>query len=133
MNDKWAQALLRRFKGRQDLGKKGLFDKYFMPIGLPEKDVLECFDEIEFDYSIPVGVLRPDDKITKLTEAVSTYNPLKWLFWRPRSEFREADLLDELHVRLKKHGTMEDWKIIDTFEDFVRAWCGQRPNRSGDQ
>jgi hypothetical protein len=127
MRDKWAEKLLLRFKDREVLSKMELFDKHFASMGLSESDAMECFDEVEFDYSIPVGVLRPDDKITKLTEAVTTSNPLRWLFWRSRSEFREDDLLAELRVRLRKHGTTNDWKMIDTFGDLVRAWCGKRP------
>jgi len=118
---------LDRFQGRIDLGKDGLYETYFAELGLAEKEVMECFEEIENDYSIPVGVLRPDDKITKLTEAEPTYNPVKWFLWRPKSEFREAELLAELNIRLKTHGTLNDWKIIDTFDDFVRAWCGRKP------
>lgn len=102
MTDKWVETLLKRFEGRKDLGKKGLYEKYFKPQDLAEKEVMECFDEIEFDYRIPVGILRPEDNMTKLTEAVSTNNPFKWLFWRSRSEFREADLMDEFECKIEK-------------------------------
>jgi hypothetical protein len=127
MKDKWAETLLKRFEGREDLGKSGLYEKYFRSQGLDEKVVKECFEEIEFNYCIPVGVLRPEDKLTRLTEAVPTNNPFRWLFWRSRSEFREADLMEELDIQLRKHGTFDEWKIINTFEDLVRAWCGEKP------
>jgi hypothetical protein len=125
MKDKWADQLLQRFRNRQPLSKEQLFKDHFEPLGLSKEDVLECFDEIEFNYEIPVGLLRPDDKITKLTEGAETTNPLTWLFWRSRSEFREAELLDELNERLKLHGTAQDWTTIETFEEFVLAWCGK--------
>src|SRR4051794_22409276 len=127
MKDKWAERIVDRFRDRKVLSKAELYSDYFAPLGLPERDVMECLDEIEFDYSIPVGILRPDDELTKLTEAVDTNDPLRWLFWRSKSEFREAELLDELKVRLKTHGTFNDWKSINTVGDLIRAWCGQKP------
>lgn len=126
MKDRWTESILSRFQDRQVLTDKELYDEFFASLGLPEKDVMECFKEIEFDYSIPVGVLRPEDELAKLTEAVRTKNPLKWLFWRSRSEFREAELMDELGIRLKRHGTVQDWKVIHTFGDLVLAWCGKK-------
>lgn len=127
MKDRWAEKILARFEGREDLGKKLLFEKYFKTKGLNQKEVMECFDEIELIYCIPVGVLRPKDNMTKLTEAISTYNPLQWWSWRPRSEFADAELMIELGIKLKKHGTFHLWKMINTFEDFVLAWCGEKP------
>jgi hypothetical protein len=128
MRDKWVEEILKRFGGREDLGKRGLYEKYFKSQNLDEKEVLECFEEIESNYNIPVGVLRPDDSLTKLTERVSTNNPFKWFWWLGRNEFSDDSLIEELGIRMKEQGVFDDWKIINTFEDYVRAWCGQKPN-----
>lgn len=128
MRDKWAEEILKRFEGREDLGAKGLYEKYFKHQGLKESDVMECFEVIVFFYPIPIGFLRPIDSMNRLTKAVSTNNPLKWLFWRSRSEFSEGDLYEDLDSKLLEHGTLDDWeKIIVTFNDFVLAWCGKKP------
>jgi hypothetical protein len=130
MNNKWAENILQRFEDRQILTNKELYDKFFSPMELPEKDVMECFEEIEFNYSIPIGVLRPEDELIKLIEAVSTRNPLRWFFWRSKSEFREADLMDEVRIRLNRYGTSADWNVINTFQDLVLAWCGRKRPQS---
>lgn len=128
MKDEWREAKLARFTGRENLGKTGLYELYFKPLGLPEKEVMECFQEIESDFEIPAGILRPEDPMTKLTDRVGTNNPLKWFWWLGRNEFSGDDLMEELGVRLRKYGTFHEWKTIDTFEDLVRAWCGQKSN-----
>lgn len=128
MRDKWAEKLLKRFEGRENLGKRKLYEKYFKPQGLNEKEVMECFEEIELGYSIPVGLMRPDDKMSKLTERVPASNPFQWFLWLGKNEFSDDSLLEELNIRLKKYGTFNDWgKTIDTFNDLVRAWCGEKP------
>lgn len=132
MKDEWTEALSNRFKGRKDLGKKGLYEKFFKPQGLVEKEVLECFEEIELCYPIPAGVLRPADKMTKLTDRITTNNPFKWFWWLGKNEFSDDSLLEELKIRLKKYGTFNEWSVIETFEDLVRAWCGQIPSRQQD-
>lgn len=129
MKDKWVEQILNRFEGRENLGKHLLFEKYFKEKGIDEKEIMECFDEIERDYNIPVGILRPEDKMTKLTNPIQTKNPLHWFSWQPRSEFTYSELMIELGIQLKKHGTYDLWKIIDTFEDFVLAWCGEKPRQ----
>jgi hypothetical protein len=127
--NKRSSILLKRFEGRKDLGKEGLFETFFKPIGLDKKDVLECLDEIELGYEIPPGVLRPEDSMSKLNERVTTRNPIEWFLWVGRNEFAGDDLLDELNRRLRKYGTFDDWgKTIQTFGDLVKAWCGKRPD-----
>jgi hypothetical protein len=127
MKDEWTEELLKRFEGREDLGKRGLYEKYFKSQNLDETEVWKCFEEIESDYNISVGLLRPEDKLTKLTERISTNNPLKWFQWLGKNEFSDDSLIEELGIRMRNHGTFDDWKIINTFEDYVRAWCGKKP------
>ena len=128
MRNKWAEILLKRFEGREDLGEKRLYEEYFKFQGLNEKEVMECFEEIELSYNIPIGVMRPDDAMTKLTARVTTSNPFQWFWWLGKNEFSDDSLLEELNIRLKKYGTFNDWgKSINTFGDLVRAWCGEKP------
>lgn len=129
MKDEWAGTILKRFEGRENLGKEELFRAYFEPQGLNEKDVLECFEQIEAGYLIPVGVLRPDDSLSKLTERVTTSNPLKWFCWLGRNEFSDDDLSAELRIRLTRYGTQNEWDAIDTFQDLILAWCGEKPSQ----
>ena len=127
MNDRFKEALLSRFEGRNDLGHRGLYEKYFKSQGLPEDEVVKCFKEVEFNFHIPVGILRPNDDMSKLMERVTTNSPLVWLWSLGRNEFRGDDLLEELNVRLTKYGTFDDWQVINSFDDLVRAWCGHKP------
>ncbi|MFN0138456.1 MAG: hypothetical protein ACKVQW_00020 [Pyrinomonadaceae bacterium] len=127
MKDKWADKLRARFEDREDLGKERLFKEYFEPQGLDKAEVMSCFEEIEMGFHIPVGILRPSDKLTKLTERVPASNPFEWLWWLGRNEFSDQGLLEELGVRMKNKGTSNDWKLIDTFDDLVQAWCGKKP------
>jgi hypothetical protein len=129
MRDEWAENLLKRFEGRKELGKKELYEKHFKSQNLDEKEVMECFEEIELGYNIPAGILRPEDNLTKLTNRVTTNNPLKWFWWLGKNEFSDDSLIEELGIRMKKHGTFSEWKVIETFDDLVQAWCGQKPNK----
>lgn len=127
MRDKFTEKLLSRFEGREDLGKERLYEIYFKDKGLDKDLVLDCFEAIEFDFRIPVGVLRPDDLIAKLTDRVATNNPFWWFWWLGRNEFSGDNLLDDLSHRLTEYGTSESWKQINTVDELIRAWCGKRP------
>jgi hypothetical protein len=127
MRDTWAEEILSRFHGREDLGRDGLFEKFFVADGLDKESALSCFEEIEMSYRIPIGILRPDDQLSKLFERAETCNPLRWLRWLGDNEFSDEGLLDELNYRMKNAGTENQWKSIETFDDLVRAWCGQGP------
>ncbi len=127
MKDKWADKLLKRFSGRKDLGKIGLYEEYYKQNGFDLKDVLSLFEEIEASYNIPVGVLRPDDEISKLTTRIPAKSLFQWLYWLGRNEFSDDGWRIELNFRLRKFGTFDCWKTIETFNDLVFAWCGKMP------
>jgi hypothetical protein len=127
MRDRFTEKLLSRFEGREDLGKEGLYERYFKGKGLDKNLVLDCFEWIELDFRIPVGILRPADLMGKLTDRVTTNNPFMWFWWLGRNEFSGDNLLDELGIRLKEYGTFNEWKLIDTVNDLVCAWCGRKP------
>ena len=121
------RVLLERFKGREDLGKIGVYNAFFRSLGFEEKDVFECLEEIELEYEIPPGVLRPEDSMSKLNERVGANNPIEWFWWLGGNEFSGDGLIEELNIRLIKHGTWSDWKEIDTVGDLIAAWCGRGP------
>ena len=127
MKDRWAEKIRQRFADREDLGKEGIFEQFFEPAGLERTDVLSCFEEIELGFNIPVGILRPSDKLAKLTERVPASNPFEWFWWLGRNEFSDQSLLDELGARMRRAGTTNDWQLIETFGDLVCAWCGKKP------
>ena len=133
MTYEWTDAILARFEGREDLGKEGLYSKYFEPLSLDKSEAFACFEVIESGYGIPVGVMRPDDNLSKLTKRVETGNPLKWFLWLGKNEFSDDELIEELKIRLRKHGTAADWEKIESFEDLILAWCGKKPRVNGSQ
>lgn len=126
-NAHWRDALLSRFAKRQDIGKEVLYARYFEPEGLPKDAVFELFDLIEFEYQIPAGLLRPEDKLTKLFEPVATKNPWRWLVYQVKAGDIENELSYQLARRMRQHGTYGLWPDVETVGELTRAWCGQKP------
>jgi hypothetical protein len=123
----WHAALLKRFADRDDIGKERLYELYFKD--LPKKEVFECLALIENEYQIRAGLLRPSDNLTKLFEPVATSNPLKWLIYQVREGDSKSEINYELFKRQQRYGTNEEWGRvgINTIDDLIHAWCGQRP------
>lgn len=124
----WHKAFLNRFADREDIGKDKLYEKYFSD--LPRDDVFEFLDLIEFEYEIPAGLLRPDDKTNKLFDPVKTKNPWRWLEYQVREGDSQIEIINQLVEREKRHGTYEEQVNIETIDDLVRCWCGQKPRKS---
>jgi hypothetical protein len=72
MKNKWSEAFLLQFKAREDIGKEELYEKYFKKFGLGKSEVFECFKFIEDEIGVSVGILRPHDNLSKLTEPPQT-------------------------------------------------------------
>jgi len=121
----WHDALISRFADRKNIDRDALYARYFMD--LPKAAVFECFNLIEEEYQIPSGLLRPEDKLTKIVEPVTTKNPLRWLVYQSRAGDIEFELQRQLDKRLRQHGTQEAWTTVNTVDDLIRAWCGKRP------
>ena len=125
----WERALLERFSGRTNLSFDELFTRYFEPAGIPQQEVSECLRLLESEYGIPIGVLRPHDKLEKLFEPVTAKSPWQWLVFRTREGDRETEINYQLGKRMRKAGTISSWSHIKKFSDisimdFVRAWSG---------
>jgi len=133
----WELAIRDRFKGRENLNPEQLFSQYFEGAGLPNDAVFECLQLLEFEYHIPVGVLRPEDKLEKLFSPVAAKTPWQWLVFRTREGDSETEINYELGKRMRRAGTTRSWsrfeKIGDlTVLDLLRAWAGLTPNISHD-
>lgn len=125
MPKKTYRNLPQKFSNRELLSRSELRERFFGDPSMDEDDIAECFDFFEFDFEFPVGYLRPEDDLSLLTEPPSSPNPLLLIFGG--NYFRGDDLLEELNIRLKRHGTKDDWKTIRTFGELVGAWCGLEP------
>ncbi len=121
-------ALRARFGDREDIGKQGLYDRYYASTGVPKEALLELLDLIEFEYDLSPGLLRPEDKLEKLVEPIPTKNPWRWLVYRTSAGDRQSELSYRLSKRMRQYGTLGAWPQIETVDDLIRAWCGRRPN-----
>jgi hypothetical protein len=127
MKNTWGNEILKRLGNREDVGKLGLYDRYFRGKGLPPDSVLECLDLLEDELTIPPGVLRPDDSLDLLFEPVSSRNPFRWMEYQVRAGDVQGAISGALSDRLREFGTFEDWVTIATVDDLIRAWCGEKP------
>jgi hypothetical protein len=118
-----------RFSDRELLSKDQCYEVHFAPLGLPRERALECLDLIEFEFEVPIGLLRPTDRLSTLFAEVPTKNPWKLLVYRMREGDSQSELNYELSKRLRRYGTLDLWKNIEieTIEDLLRAWCGEHP------
>lgn len=125
----WTSVIRSRFRDRELLSRDQCYEIHFAPLGLPEELALECLDFIEIEFGVPVGLLRPTDRLSLLFTEVSTKNPLKWLAYRVREGDSRSELDYELGKRLRRYGILDLWKDIDieTIGDLLCAWCGERP------
>ena|SRR2546427_12255190 len=129
MPGKWVASLLQRFAGREDLGKRGVYQHYWS--AMPEQAIMELFDFIELEYKLPAGLLRPEDGLTKLLEPVATRNPFRWLVYQLRSGDRQSELNRQVAKRMRGYSNLGTWTDIATMDDLVRAWCGQQTRKAG--
>lgn len=129
----WTNELRSRFGDREVLCRDDCYRQYFEALGLPKDEIMECLNLIESEFEIPVGLLRPKDKLSLLFAPIQTKNPWKWLVYRTREEDSQSELNYRLSKKLRKHGTLGQWKMnkIESIEDLLRAWCGRTPIQAG--
>ena len=131
----WERAMLERFKGRENLSFNELFKEYFGRAGLPKDEVLECLQLLEFEYRVPLGLFRPEDKLDKFFRPITANTPWQWLVFRTREGDSETEINYELGKRMRRAGTINSWSHIKRFGDItvldlLRAWCGFTPDVS---
>lgn len=124
---KWKKEILERFADRPDLGFEELYENYFKEEDLPYEKVRKCLELFETEFEVSSGLLRPKDKLNKLFNTVSTYNPFLWVIYQGKTEDTQSEMIYQLNKRLREYDTLDDWNKIETIGDFVRAWCGQKP------
>ena len=125
MFEKWKKQFLLRFGNREDLGKQGVYQHYWSK--LPEQSVMELFELLEIEFSLPPGLLRPEDDLNLLFESVETRNPFKWPVYRTRAEDGKSEINSQLFKRMERYGTVGTWDRIKTVDDLLKAWSGLKP------
>lgn len=126
----YRNGLLARFADRVALSKDELFQRYWAAMRLDRDEVFELFELIEEAYDIPVGLIRPDDSIDKLTERVPEK---RW--WRgPFHDVIAGDcqlwLQEELDGKIKKYGLSKSVERVETIHELVMIWCGHIPRKT---
>src|SRR5207302_10700769 len=109
-------------------GKDEVFQAYWAEKALARNEVFDALAVIEAEYGLPAGMLRPSDKLELLVEPVRTRNPLRWIYYQVWAGDREGELSLQLRRRMARHGTSGIWPKLETIDDFVRAWCGRKPD-----
>lgn len=122
----WDEWLRDRFADRQVLPRDEA--KRLFRADLPGELVDEFFDFFELEYSAPAGILRPSDDIRRLTDPISTRNPLRWLAVEPGLEDKASELGYQIGRRTKRFGLSLP-APVQTIGDYVRAWCGHPTTR----
>ena len=133
IDNNWREEVLQRFHDRENLSKDELYTRYFEKAGLPKDEVLECLKLLEFEYDVPSGLLRPEDKLEKLFNPIPAKNPWQWLVYRTREGDSQTEINYELGKRMRRAGTIQSWSHIKnfggiTFFDLIKAWCGKTPS-----
>lgn len=128
----WEQEIQQRFDGRENLSNDELYARHFEKPALSRDEVFECLKLLEFEYKVPAGLLRPEDKLEKFFNPVAARNPWQWLVQRTREGDSETEINYELGKRMRRSGTVQSWSHIEKFgdltiSDFIRAWWGLGP------
>ncbi|GAC1479027.1 MAG: hypothetical protein NVS1B4_23240 [Gemmatimonadaceae bacterium] len=120
----WRAALLERFADRPDIGKAAAAEQ-FLGVGAGRKaSLIDLMDLIEFHFSLPSGLLRPDDPIDKLTAPIKTRHPWRWAVFQVKMGDGILALSEEVEARAKREGRKIDWPTIRTIGQLADAWCG---------
>jgi hypothetical protein len=117
----------RRFPGRTILSLDELYHQHFGGDALPRPDCDEVLTLLANELAMPVGLLRPNDKMAEILEPAHSGNPLRWIEEWTRAADGKSELNDRIRRRLSEKGTLDDWRELPTVGDVVRAWCGRMP------
>lgn len=118
-----AEELRRRLPERAVLNHAHLIAQFWP--ALPESDLRALFALVEQEFTIPAGMLRPNDDLDQLLAPLSIRRPLWWFRVEPALEDATSELSYQLARRLKAsgHTVPKDFRVR-TFNDLVLAWCG---------
>ena len=121
MGRHWQEWINERFGDRLALPREDAIRKFW--IDLPRAELEEFFQFIEIEYGLDVRLLRPDDKVDRLTAPIRTKNPWRWYLVEPRIEDAGSELNYQLWKRAKQRGLC-DFAPVSTLGEYVRIWCG---------
>jgi len=121
-------AMQNRFRGRENLERKHLFDSHFSSLGVGAADLNELLDILEIEFRVPAGMLRPEDSLDLLFEVVPAQNILRSIEYRTRAGDGKSELNHLLYKRLEQRGLLTQWVAIETIGDLALAWSGLPPH-----
>jgi hypothetical protein len=124
MGKYWQEWIQERFGDRSTLSRDEAVRSFWSD--LPETELAEFFELIEDEYHLNVGLLRPDDKLDRLTAPIRTKNPLRWFLIEPRIEDAASELNFQLVKRADRAG-LADHLPVFTVGQYARVWCGLKP------
>ena len=116
-----AGRIRARFADREDLGRAGAVTAYWSH--LPRVPLDELFDLIEAEFSLPAGLLRPEDPVARLTAPLAIENPLTWLWAEAALEDAASELDYRFRKRVKAAGMAVPAVFPETIERLVDLWC----------
>ena len=121
MGKYWREWLKERFGDRSKLTREEA--KHALWSDLPQTQLEEFFELIEMEYGLDAGLLRPEDKLDRLTASIKTKNPLRWYAVEPRIEDAASELNYQIVKRAQEAGLSECLPVF-TVGEYVRVWCG---------
>jgi hypothetical protein len=123
----WERAIRERFGERDDLGIGGVWARFWSH--LPAEEFEELARLLQDEYGLQIGLLRPDDALSKLWTPVPTQNPLRWLQYRTAEGDRWSELNHALVRRCDRRRLPLPRPPAMTVDELVRAWCGETTTR----
>lgn len=117
-----------RFAGRNARPMREWYERFFASQQLAWADVEALGKMIQFEYGIPVGLLRPEDSLRVLWLPVPTRRPWRSLVFQMAAADREASIIEDVDERLRHLGTRAVWDHpIHTVNDLMCAWGRPAP------
>jgi hypothetical protein len=124
MGKYWREWIQERFGDRPALPRDEAVQAFWSD--LSQTKLAEFFELIEDEYHLDVGLLRPDDKLDRLTASIKTKNPLRWFSVEMRIEDAASELNYQIVKRAENAG-LADHLPVCTVGQYARVWCGLKP------
>src|SRR5689334_21432693 len=114
----WESEVRRRFDGRpslSDIELASMFNPSLDPLELASLREL-----LQLEFSLDLGVLRPDDPLELLTEHPNSRgNPIRWLVYESSSRDATNEVDEQLTIRLKRLGFDQPTFRVKTIGDLL--------------
>ena len=119
----WNDQPKKHFEGRRELALHELVDEFGVSDENAENILSECLGVFEEAYRISGPLLRPGDPLRLFIDPPSTWNPIRWYWYRVNYEEGTSDLNYRLKKRRRKLGRPLNRSPM-TVGDYVSAWFG---------